>query len=147
MPKTISILPIDLGTSNVTPAYATVLGEAAAVCLEENRHISSVLLTVDGFSEHGFELKWYDLSQAHKRTYADLQDATELGAYGLALLVIREITGEPAIERSVKGGGFDWWIGDQDSSDLPFQRKKRLEVSGILKDGGGYLEARLQQKR
>jgi hypothetical protein len=51
--RQISVLPIDLGSSSVTPAFATILGEAAAVCLEENRHASGVLLSVDGMAQGG----------------------------------------------------------------------------------------------
>jgi hypothetical protein len=93
-------------------------------------------------------VSWEALGDAHKSTYADLQEATEFGAYGIALIVIRELTGKAAIERSAKGGGFDWWIGDTDDPfALPFQGKTRLEVSGILRDRGGHLESRLQRKR
>jgi hypothetical protein len=147
MAKQICLLPIDLRTVHVTDAYATVLGEAAAICLEKNAHRSGVLLTVEGLSQDTFTLIWTQLGAAHRSTYSDLQDATELGAYGVALLVIQEISGQIAVERSVKGGGFDWWIGDPDPSGFPFQGKRRLEVSGILNDAGGYFESRLKQKR
>jgi hypothetical protein len=147
MVKRISVLPIDLETALVTEAYATVLGEAAAVCLEENAHTSGVALAVDGMSKETFELNWATLRTAHRKTYADLQDATELGAYGVALLIVRQLTGKTVVERSVKGGGFDWWVGDPDPSGLPFQGKARLEVSGILKDRDGSLNPRMKQKR
>jgi|SRR6185437_166116 len=145
--KQISVLPIDLATSAVTPAFATVLGEAAAVCLEKNDHISGVLLSANGISSETYKLEWDQLYPAHHSTYSDLQDATELGAYGIALLVVMDLTGKTVIERSAKGGGFDWWIGDIDPSGLPFQGKTRLEVSGILKDGGGSLAARVREKK
>jgi hypothetical protein len=144
--KQISVSPIDLRTKSITSAFATVLGEAAAVCLENNAHKTGVLMSVDGISQHTFTVTWDQLESSHKTTYADLQDATELGAYGVALLVIREVTGLTAIERSAKGGGFDWWVGHADGPSLPFQGKRRVEVSGILKDGGGTMEARLKQK-
>jgi hypothetical protein len=104
-------------------------------------------LTVDGITTDVFELSWEQLQQTHKCTYSDLQDTTELGAYGVALLLIKELTGQGVVERSAKGGGFDWWIGDPDPSGLPFQQKRRLEVSGILNDHGGSLESRIRQKR
>ena len=109
--RQISVLPIDLGTPSVTPAFATILGEAAAVCLEENHHVSGVQLSVDGMSKETVEVVWTQLQDAHKTTYADLQEATEWGAYGVALLLVRQLTGATTIERSAKGGGFDWWIG------------------------------------
>jgi hypothetical protein len=144
--KQISVIPIDLGSSSVTAAYAAVLGEAAAVCLDHNCHDSGVLLTVNGVADKTFALNWEELVDAHYATYADLQDATELGAYGVALLIIRDVTGKTTIERSAKGGGFDWWIGDS-ASEMPFQGKCRLEVSGILTDRGGAVESRLSQKK
>lgn len=146
MIRQMSVLPIDLGTSCVTPAFATILGEAAAVCLEENHHASGVLLSVDGMSQETFALSWERLQAAHKTTYADLQEATEWGACGVALLVIRQLTGMTTIQRSVKGTGFDWWIGTPNGEALPFQGMSRLEVSGILRGQAGSVESRLKQK-
>ena len=146
--KQICIRPINLGTPAISDPYATMLGEAAAVCFEENSHRSGVALNLAGVSTQTFAIEWQKLEAAHKSTYADLQEATEFGAYGMALVVIREVTGKTAIERSAKGGGFDWWIGDSDDpSGLPFHGKARLEVSGILRDRGGALETRLQVKK
>lgn len=146
--KQICIRPINLRTPAITGSYATMLGEAAAVWFEENSHASGVALNLAGVSTQTFAIQWQKLEAAHKSTYADLQEATEFGAYGIALVVIREVTGKTAIERSAKGGGFDWWIGDsEDPSGLPFHGKARLEVSGILRDRGGALETRLQVKR
>ena len=144
--RQMSVLPIDLGTSSVTPAFATILGEAAAVCLEENHHASGVLLSVDGMSKETFELSWAQLHAAHRTTYADLQEATEWGACGVALLLVRQLTGLTTIERSAKGGGFDWWIGTSDPTGLPFQGMSRLEVSGILRGHADSVETRLKQK-
>ena len=146
--KRICIRPIDLGTPAITGSYAAMLGEAAAVCLEENSHASGVALNLAGLSTEAFAIQWQQLEVAHQSTYKDLQEATEFGAYGVALVVIREVTGKTAIERSAKGGGFDWWIGDSDDpSGLPFHGKTRLEVSGILRDRGGALQARLEIKK
>lgn len=39
------------------------------------------------------------------------------------------------MERSAKGTGIDYWLGD-DAEGPPFQNKARLEVSGILRAEG-----------
>lgn len=44
------------------------------------------------------------------------------------------------IERSRKGTGFDYWLGDKNS--YLFQKKARLEVSGILKGDDSLLKSR-----
>ena len=62
-----------------------------------------------------------------------MQEATEWGACGVAILVVNQVTGKVVIERSKKGTGFDYWLGDNDDGDsLPFANSARLEVSGIL---------------
>jgi len=144
----ISIYPIDLSTPSVTANYAGMLGEAAAVCLEENCHMPGVLLAFVGDSTETLSLTWLELGDDHISSYSDLAEATEYGAYGIALVAVRELKGKTAISRSAKGGGFDWWVGDsEDSQALPFQGKARLEVSGILRGRPGQLEARIKQKK
>jgi hypothetical protein len=97
------------------------------VCLEK-RHQPGVALTLDGDYEDSFLLTWEQLTEQHYRTYADIQEATEQGAYGVAILVVREAAGKTVLERAAKGGGFDFWIGDEEDSELPFQGLTRLEV-------------------
>lgn len=82
-----------------------------------------------------------------RRCWADKQWATEMGAYGVAILLITKNTEFTAVERSRKGTGFDYWLGPKaDGGELPFQRKARLEVSGILKGGQERIASRVKQK-
>ena len=68
-------------------------------------------------------------------------------AYGVAILLILQLTTLTVIERSRKGTGFDYWLGSQDSTTmLPFQRMARLEVSGIRKGNRSQIKARVKQK-
>ncbi|MEC4819430.1 MAG: hypothetical protein SAK29_40100 [Scytonema sp. PMC 1069.18] len=70
-----------------------------------------------------------------RRFNADTEVATEYGAYGIAALLMPYLTGLTVIERSIKGKslGFDFWLGSIDDPNTLFQRKARLEVSGIRK--------------
>ena len=77
----------------------------------------------------------------------DWEEATEYGAYGIAILVIREAAGKPILERSAKGPGFDFWIGDEEDDELPFQGLMRLEVSGILSGDAKRVSSRVQLKK
>lgn len=81
-----------------------------------------------------------------RRCHNDLQEATERGACGIAIVLVQELTGKIVIERSKKGPGFDYWLGDSDD-DLLFSGKARLEVSGILSGTAGQIEGRLKQKK
>ena len=122
------------------------MGACAAVCLDKGQHQPGVSLAVEGDSQATVLLTWTELTEKHHRTCADTQEATEYGAYGVAILVVREISGKTVLERSAKGPGFDFWIGDEEDADLPFQGLTRLEVSGILTGDDAVVKARVRQK-
>lgn len=65
------------------------------------------------------------------RCWNDEEFTTEQAAYGIAFLIIRELTDLTVIERSRKGTGFDYWLGTTTDEGQPFKNKVRLEVSGI----------------
>ena len=93
----------------------------------------------------GRTLNWNPTDEQTRKCCSDMQDATELGAYGIAFLLIRRLTTYTVIERSRKGTGFDYWLGEG-KSDYPFQKHARLEVSGILKGTEGEINSRVKQK-
>lgn len=78
-------------------------------------------------------------------SHNDLQDATEFGACGVAILTMCEITGWTIIEKSAKGTGFDYWLGATDENRV-FHKKARLEVSGILRGDESIVDGRMRQK-
>jgi hypothetical protein len=121
------------------------MGECAAMCLSLH-HRSGVTLAVHGEQSTRFALNWNSLSEQHSRSLRDLQEATEHGACGLAILIVREITGKKVIERAAKGLGFDFWLGNEEQ-DLPFQGCFRLEISGILNGSERDIQKRLREKR
>jgi hypothetical protein len=84
-----------------------------------------------------------ELGQA---TWADLHEATEYGAYGVGIVVALRLTKKSRVERSVRGTGIDYWIGDGASRDGPFQRTARLEISGILNGDEAKIAERLRGK-
>jgi hypothetical protein len=73
--------------------------------------------------------------------------ATEYGAYGIAILLIEQLTGYTVIEQANIGSGIDYWLG-HGVGDLnqPFRRAARLEVSGIRRGNIRRIEARVKQK-
>jgi hypothetical protein len=79
-----------------------------------------------------------------RRCWNDQQEATEYGAVGIAVLLLKRFHRYSAIERSFKGTGFDYWLGEND--DLLFQKKARLEVSGIIRGNASQVENRVVSK-
>ena len=145
--KALSVLPLDAGTSGLLDTAAGYMGACAAVCLENGKHQSGVSMGIEGDGVAVFRLTWEVLTEKHRRTCADLQEATEYGAYGVAILVVRALTGKTVLERSAKGPGFDFWVGDEEDRDLPFQGLTRLEVSGILSGDAKAVKQRASVKR
>jgi hypothetical protein len=90
-------------------------------------------------------LDWDEVEQ-HHGTYADLHEATEYGACGIALIVATKLTGMSSVERSARGTGVDYWLGDGRTGSGVFQRAARLEVSGILNGNSAKIAVRLSDK-
>jgi hypothetical protein len=145
--------PLDLqrlgdGTLGLlTSACGTVMTEAAAVCFEDRSHKSGVRLRLSGIDQKQYIIVWPNVTEAQQRSYNDISWATEMGAYGVAILVISDVTRKTVIERSKKGTGFDYWIGDANADDdALFENKCRLEVSGILEGDDSAVAARVRKK-
>lgn len=122
------------------------MAESAAVCLEDCSHSSGVSIKVVGIADRTFSISWDAVTDVQRRCYNDLDEATEEGAYGLAILLVKEITRKKAVLRSKKGPGFDYWIGDTDEDELIFSNMARLEVSGIRNGDDRSITARLRKK-
>lgn len=147
IPETLDLLELDEGRCPALTAHAGgTLREAASVCLESRHHASGVNIAVDGDESRSYSLTWPGVTDQMKRTHNDLQDATRDGACGVAILVTKRITGLTVVEKSRKGTGFDYWLGEDD--DL-FQNKARLEVSGIIDAKGKVqpINARVKRKQ
>jgi glycine/D-amino acid oxidase-like deaminating enzyme len=134
----------------LSSAYGAQLAEAAAVCLEKREHRSGVTFHLVGGRAAQFLMEWPPVDDQARRSHNDFQEATERGAYGIAILIVCDLTGMVVVERSAKGPGFDYWLGNEDeddASDELFAKKARLEVSGILSGSRSQVQARVRRKR
>jgi len=103
-------------------------------------------MSLETLSNAEYEIVWTGkVTEQIKKTWNDTQEMTEYGASGVAILLILKLTKYTVIERSRKGTGFDYWLGDKNSL-LPFQSSARLEVSGILKGDNTIFNSRVKQK-
>ena len=147
-----SIVVLDLrdlesGIPALTEAVGRAQAEAAAVCLDEQGHREPVAFEVRRIGKPEYVLRWLQATEAMRRAHNELDRAAELGAYGIAILLVRHRTGLTAIEQSRKGTGFDYWLGPARTDDqLPFQNVARLEVSGIRSGTDSQFASRVKQK-
>jgi hypothetical protein len=103
-------------------------------------------MTVRGTLEAKAEISWQSPDDQARRCWADPEVATEHGAYGVATLLVPEISDLTVVERSKKGAGFDYWLGEKNDGGPLFQGKARLEVSGIRTGSESAVESRVKQK-
>jgi hypothetical protein len=143
---TLSFDALKNGQLGLSAVYGAFLAEAASHCLQFNDHVNPVIIYVTGDLCTPGKLKWCDVTERDAGTWADLQEATEYGAYGIAIIVALPLTETPRVERSAKGTGVDYWVGDGKDQRGIFQRTARLEVSGILKGDKTKIAARLREK-
>jgi hypothetical protein len=128
--------------------FGAICAEAAAVCLDDQGHTVPVNLQIDGSQSGTIALRWTAIDDTIRRFNADQEVATEYGAYGIAALIMPHLTHLTIIERSVKGKGFgfDFWLGSIGSAAPLFQRKARLEVSGIRQGSKALIQSRVNMK-
>jgi hypothetical protein len=137
--------PLKNGTLNIAKAYGAFLVESAEYCLTLKSHPSPVSLLLTGDLKESGLLDWGEGEQNGAQR-PDLQEATEYGACGLALVVALQLTGMPCVEQSARGTGVDYWLGNDRSGNGIFQRAARLEVSGILEGDDVKIATRLDRK-
>ena len=134
------------GTPGITPEFGACLAQAAAVCLEEQGHSTGAIMDVDGVFESTFSVLWDRATEQMKKCWGDVEVTTEHGAYGVAILLVINLTEYTIIERSKKGTGFDFWLGHANDTEPLFQGKARLEVSGIRSGNERAISDRVRRK-
>jgi hypothetical protein len=134
------------GFHGITPSWGGALAECVSVCLQERGHKPPTPVRIEGTVAADGLVLWSAPSEQACRCWADPEEATENGACGIACLVAVEVFGFEVIERSKKGPGFDYWVGGEEDVPGLFQRKARMEVSGMRGAEVGEVNARLKKK-
>ena len=94
---------LEKGLPAITPAFGKVLAEAGGVCLESQSHTRGQQLQVQGDSSNEYSLWWPAVTDQSRRCWNDPEVATEHGAVGIAILLVKNEVGYSVIERSRKG--------------------------------------------
>jgi hypothetical protein len=136
-------------TERVAGGYA----EAACVCLDRHHTPPQDFHIVDdGLFNGEARAEWPPSSTRVKVAWANRDDATRDGAYGIALATIELTRGLVAVGRAETRTGADYYLGPADqlgSNDEPvkdYERTFRLEVSGIDNCTPNLIQARLRKK-
>ena len=93
------------GMPGLEPFLGGALANAAAVCLDKNSHVSGVELEVSGQYRRRVEVCWDGPTDQVRNSYADLHEATEFGAAGVAIAALNNFGGWIVMQRSRKRYG------------------------------------------
>jgi hypothetical protein len=138
---------LEEGLPGISPSWGSTLAEASIMCLHSHKHVAGVELDVQGMVSHSYKVLWEkEVTDQLQRSWDDMQDCTEFGACGIAILLILELTPYTIIQRARKGTGVDYWLGHKNSG-LLFQNSARLEISGILSGDASNIRSRVNQKK
>ena len=143
-PRKLTFKTISNGLCGITADVARAHVQAAKVMLDHHGHRSGVVFDATGIQRSRYRLAFRLPGDRAKRTWGDLQSATEWGACAVAFLLVLDMTEFTVIERSARGTGIDYWLGHRDRP--PFERAARLEVSGISKGGDDIFQSRVREK-
>jgi hypothetical protein len=130
----------------VTEGVAKNYAEAARVCLD--RHHSSPIeftLVDNGKPDHA-QAKWLATDKRTKNAWANKDDATRDGAYGMSLAAIELMRGLVAVRRAETRTGADYYLGEPGTTADDLEATCRLEVSGTDEGNEAAIFARLRQK-
>ncbi len=128
----IDLKEISTGLPGLSQASGQHLFEGCVVCLTRQNHSNQgVALEIKGDKKITSTLVWDNIYDDQlDRTWKDQFYATEHGAVCIAILIALKLTNFTIIEKSARKNGFDYWLGEP--NDILFQRKARLEISGIF---------------
>jgi hypothetical protein len=134
--------------------WANLYLKAGAVCLTLCQHSNGIMLGVDLIDsstiQHQFQInEWVKVDEVTLANWEDRDEAAQFGACGIAILLIQELTEFTIVRRARKSTpedktGYDYHLGYKE--DPFFQRKARLEISGIFRGDNRKFNARVKQK-
>jgi len=129
----------------VTAAIASTYSEAAAICLQRH-HTAPAEINIKHKDELIATAMWDKPDDSTLRAWANEIDATEAGAYGLALAAVEVSDGLVALARAETRTGADYYLGQAGTDLDDLENSHRFEVSGISLADETKINTRLRRK-
>lgn len=95
----------------VTPAISAAYAEAAAVCLGRHHSSPQRVVLQDRAGDIQGVAEWGAPDKRTQDGWANQDDTTECGAYGLALAAVELTRGVVAVRRAETRTGADYYLG------------------------------------
>lgn len=88
----LNLQSLSQGLPAITPAFGAAIAEAGAICLTDEAHQPGVTLKVEGEFSATFKLDWQPVTEQTRRCWNDEEYTTEQAAYGIAFLLILQLS-------------------------------------------------------
>ncbi|HEY7552650.1 MAG TPA: hypothetical protein VH913_24395 [Hyphomicrobiaceae bacterium] len=144
--KSLEIQGLSDRHEGVTSALSSSYYEAACVCLDRHHAPPREVTLIDNGIADIAVVAWEASDQRTRNAWANSVDATEAGAYCLALAHVEITRGLVAVSRAQGRTGVDYYLGSADSAPEDFEASVRLEVSGTDEGNLTTIKSRLRQK-
>ncbi len=115
--KTLQLANLAKRHYGLTESLGNVFEEAASVKLSKHHNSPALAVIFDGSSEADAELTWSVPSGRIIAAHGNAINATEVGAYGLALAAPELTRGIVAIRRAEQGSGADYYLAPLGSTE------------------------------
>lgn len=127
----------------VTQAEAGVFAESAGVCFARHHVCPTIVSLLD--TPTTYLVSWPLPDDRTLAAYANVDDATRDGAYGVSLAVVEHRLELVALARAETRTGADFYVGPSGMALVDLEDVARLEVSGT--DHGDEAEVRRRLKK
>ncbi len=136
----------------LTASLAEHQSEAAGVCLSRFHALPPSRLKVQApANDREYELIWRFPTHTQLAANANEDDATEAGAYAVALASVDAHLGLVTVGRTYRRSGADWHLRPypvlEHMFDIDRDDVVRLEVSGVSDDNDAKMRERVRVKR
>jgi hypothetical protein len=130
----------------VTEGVAKNYSEAVRVCLDRHHSSPIEFALADNDKQDRAQAEWIATDNRTKNAWANKDDATRDGAYGMSLAAVDLIRGLVAVRRAETRTGADYYLGEPGTTSDDLEATYRLEVSGTDEGNETAIFARLRQK-
>jgi hypothetical protein len=144
--KTIKLSNLKNLAIEISQVQCDFYAEACSVALQKNHH-KNPTLTVNGDFNGSFVILRHEVTKL--AGWEDNIEVAENGAIAIAFFLINEYSEYSVIRQSIRGTGFDYWLGykpDHKKFDPNNFFVARLEISGILQGNDSEIKRRVTIK-
>jgi hypothetical protein len=132
--------------SGLSDGISVSYSEAVRVCLDRHHTSPADFRLQDNDTDDTAGVEWIRADERITGAWANNDDATEAGAYGIAIAAIEALRGLVAVRRAETRTGADYYLGEPGNTFEDLEASFRLEVSGTDRGNETAIKGRLREK-